>query len=238
MKTLALFLMVSSSTLLTPTFASDQPRGSLLELHSCELYAGGCVVSSESPLGGRYMVRAWNFTAGSFAGAELTGLQVALLQTSTDNLAAEDGLAAESVLYLPQQATDRQRAALTAWIKSTVPDLKKRSLHSRVSPLQFTKTERGYSFTAGESIAIKTAALESCETGACGEALWYSPRSPTTVFTVAVDQSSRVSEPKLQLKWNDAGKRSVFLGRFGDNDSARNLYVTTADLCGTSQQLF
>src|ERR1043166_9854591 len=28
--------------------AADQPRGNLVELHSCELYAGGCVVSSEA----------------------------------------------------------------------------------------------------------------------------------------------------------------------------------------------
>ena len=59
-----------------------------------------------------------------------------------------------------------------------------------------------------------------------------------TVFTVAVDKSSRITEPGLQLKWNDAGKRSVFLGRFGDNDSARSLYVDAADLCGPSQRLF
>ena len=55
--------------------AVDSPRGSLLELHSCELFAGGCIVSSEATLDGRYMLRAWNFSGGSFAGIELGGLK-------------------------------------------------------------------------------------------------------------------------------------------------------------------
>ncbi|HVV71875.1 MAG TPA: hypothetical protein VHI52_10310, partial [Verrucomicrobiae bacterium] len=45
--------------------AATVPRGTLIELHSCELYAGGCIVSSESTLGGRYMLRAWNFSGGT-----------------------------------------------------------------------------------------------------------------------------------------------------------------------------
>src|SRR5262245_33255439 len=83
-------------------FADDQPRGSLMEVHSCELYAGGCVVSSEATLGGRYMLRAWNFTGGSFGGAELAGLQVALLESSSDNLAASKTAADRAVVYLPE----------------------------------------------------------------------------------------------------------------------------------------
>src|SRR6185437_9850801 len=51
---------------LNAAFAADAPHGSLLELHSCEVYAGPCVVSSESPQEGRYMARAWDFTGGSF----------------------------------------------------------------------------------------------------------------------------------------------------------------------------
>jgi hypothetical protein len=88
MKKLAFFAAISGCLSLCPAFADDQPRGSLMEVHSCELYAGGCVVSSEATLGGRYMLRAWNFSGGSFAGSDLAGLQVALLESSSDNLAA------------------------------------------------------------------------------------------------------------------------------------------------------
>src|SRR6266567_6042053 len=101
-----------SGLALNNVLAGDLPRGTLLELHSCELYAGGCVVSSEATLGGRYMLRAWSFADGGFAGADFSGLRVALLQTSSENMAADKTSAEHRVIYLPQAATRSQRQAL------------------------------------------------------------------------------------------------------------------------------
>jgi len=218
--------------------ADKQPAGTLLELHSCELYAGGCTVSSQAPLDGRYMLRAWAFKSGVFAGQELSDLRLAVLQTSFQNLAAQNAPTEHAVVYLPEDATIAQRAALLAWVKSSLPDLSAVSLSTRVVPLQFAQAKDSYKFGAGSFISVRTATLESCETGACGEALWYTPRTPTSLFTVAVDESSRVSEPLLKLKWNDAGQRSVFLGKFGENATARNQFVASADFCGPSGKLF
>src|SRR5207253_3957082 len=95
--------------------AGDQPCGSVLELHSCELYAGGCVVSSEQPQDGRYMLRAWNFTGGAYAGTDLKGLRLVVVQSSSQNLAAPKTAADQAVVYLPENATARQRAGLLAW---------------------------------------------------------------------------------------------------------------------------
>ena len=58
--------------------AADVPRGTVLELHSCELYAGGCVISSQATLEGRYLLTAWKFTGGRFRGIDLAGLQAAV----------------------------------------------------------------------------------------------------------------------------------------------------------------
>ena len=218
--------------------AAGVPHGSLLELHSCELYAGGCTVSSEAPQGGRYMVRAWQFTGGSFAGSDLTGLQMAVLQSSYDNLAASKSRPGDAVLYLPETATPAQRQALQAWLKSSQPDLSSAMPQIRTVPLKFTSSEKGCSFSAGDFVSVSTASLESCDLGGCGESLWYTPRAATTVFTVAVDQSSRVTEPLLKLTWDDAGKRSIFLGKFGDASPARDVYVTATDLCGPGGKLF
>jgi hypothetical protein len=219
-------------------FGGDEPRGTLLELHSCELYAGGCVVSSEATLDGRYMLRAWTLSGGSFAGIPLNGLQVAVLQASAENLAAENTPADKAVIYLPESASPGQREALAAWIKASLPDLKAAQVQTRVVPLDLASTGTGYRFTAGKLIRVNTASLESCATGACGESLWYTPRAAARLFTVAVNRDSRVSEPLLKLNWKDGGKRSVFLARFGDGEIARNTYVTAADLCGPSGKLF
>lgn len=216
--------------------AVEPPRGSLLELHSCELFAGGCIVSSEATLDGRYMLRAWNFNGGSFAGVELSGLNVALLQASSENLAASKAAPGQAVAYLPAAATESQRKALLAWVKSQQPGLK--HIESRIVPLSFATHEGSYTFSAGRFVSLTTVPLESCEIGSCGEALWYSPRSANNVFAVAINHASQVIEPLLKLEWKDAGNRSVFLARFGENSPGQDVYVSTADLCGAKGALF
>ncbi len=223
--------------LLTLSAAAQAPRGTLLELHSCEVYAGGCVVSGEATQGGRYMVRVWSFTEGTYAGADLKGLQVAVLQASSDNLAARGSDPGQAVVYLPQAATEAQRKALRAWMSSTEPVLEARAI-TRIVPISLAPTASGYKFIAGKAISIETAPLESCPTGACGESLWYSPRASTSLFTVAVNRASSVSEPALKLHWQDAGKKSVFVGKFGDGSPTTNLYVSSAELCAPTGKLF
>jgi hypothetical protein len=220
------------------TLANETPHGSLLELHSCELYAGGCTVSSESPQDGRQMLRVWNFRGGEFKGTALKGLQLAVLQNSSDNLAARDSKSGEAVVYLPQAATPAERDVLLEWLQSSQKDFQPARLQTRVVPFQLTRSENKYAFSAGDFISIKTVSLESCDFGSCGEELWYQPRARTSVFTVAVNSASQVEEPLLKLTWNDGGRRSVFLGRFGETVSAKDVYVTMSDLCAPGKSLF
>ena len=212
--------------------------GTVLELHSCELFAGGCVVSSEATLGGRYMLQAWNFTGGTCAGSELTGLPVAILQASSRNLADDKSTAAQAIVYLPEKASKQQRKALLAWATSHASLAPKATIETRVAKLSFTKTDNSYTFSAGEGLRVTAASPSLCESGGCGEELWYAPRIQTSVFTVAVDKASRVIEPKLKLKWEDSGKRSIFLARFGEASSAPNTFLTAGDLCAPSDRLF
>jgi hypothetical protein len=209
MKKLVSTLMALSLVAAKCVGAGETPRGTLLELHSCEVYAGGCVVSSEATTGGRYMLRAWQFSGGSFSGTELNGLCIATLQSSADNLAAPESSSGEAVVYLPTGATPSQRDALLGWLKSTQADFKPSHLETKTVALGFVKHSGGYSLHAGDGISVMTRPMETCDTGACGEALWYTPRSLTSVFAVEVTQSAQVSEPLLRLKWTDAGKRNV-----------------------------
>src|SRR6266702_4766463 len=124
MKRLALLLVALSPFLSVNIQAASQPRGTLLELHSCELYAGGCIVSSEEPMDGRHMLQAWNFTSGNFGGVDFAGLKLAVLQASSANLAAEKTSADRAVVYLPEKASADQREALLTWLKATLPEMK------------------------------------------------------------------------------------------------------------------
>ena len=187
---------------------------------------------------GRHMLQAWNFTGGNFAGVDFAGLKLAVLQASSANLAAEKTSADRAVVYLPEKASASQREALFSWLKATLPEMKDARLQTRVVPLEFARTAVGYAFSAGDILSVKTDSLESCDKGGCGESLWYSPRTTSSAFTVAVNQSSRINEPLIELKWNDAGKRSIFLAKFGESEQAKNIYVTSADLCGSTGSLF
>lgn len=225
-------LSVFLSIFATSAFAADKPSGNLLELHSCELYAGGCTVSAEATQGGRYMLRVWDFSGGEYQGTDFKNLKVAVLQSSRDNLAAADSESGDAVIYLPKSATQIQRDALLAWVKSSQPDFHPSTLNIRTEPLQIHKTASTYSFSAGKYVLVETKPLTACDNRSCGEELWYEPRTATSVFTVAVNRNSNVTEPLLKLAWKDSAQRSVFLGRFGDSGTGRDIFVTMNEFCG------
>jgi hypothetical protein len=238
MKDFGLLLLGLSLCAVGNVNASGAPRGTVFELHSCELYAGGCVVSSEEPMDGRYMFQAWNFSGGDFRGVSFAGLKLAVLQASTANLAAENTGADRAVIYIAEQASAAQREALVSWVKENMPEIKNVHVETRLVPLQFEKTAVGYQFSAGKYVVVNTDYLESSDKGNCGVWLGFCPRPPSKTLTGAVKPSSRVEEPLLELKWNDAGKRSIFLAKFGDNGPAKNVFVTAADLCGPTGNIF
>lgn len=238
MRTLSLLFTGILGFTVHTALALEAPHGCLMEIHSCELYAGPCTVSAEAPQEGRYMARAWDFSGGSFNGTDFSGLRVAVLQSSTENLAESDSKSGEAVVYLPQSATQSQRDALFAWLKSSQPDFHPAKIETRVVPLQFTKSEKGYGFTAGKFLQVTTAPLNMCDMGNCGEMVWYQPRSQTSVFTVVLNSRSKVSEPLLKLRWDAGGNRDIFLARFGNSVPAKDIYVSLSELCGPSQSLF
>ena len=222
----------------TNVWAGHAPQGHLIELHSCEVYAGGCVVSSEATQSGHYMVQVWDVTSGAWHGVDLSGLRVALLELSPENLAVATTPAAQAVVYLPETAHREQRTALVAWLKSREPELQRAELQSRTVPISFRSTAGEVAFRAGQFIQLQVASAGPCENRVCGEDLWYAPRVPTLAFTVGENAGSQVNEPFLQLKWDDHGKRSVFLARFGGSDVAKNLFVQSCDWCSPTGPLF
>ena len=46
------------------------PFGEFVELHSCDLYTGGCTASAESTLLGRQVFRVWSIESGEWNGQD------------------------------------------------------------------------------------------------------------------------------------------------------------------------
>jgi hypothetical protein len=216
-------------------FAEAAPSGKLIEMHSCEVYAGGCTVSSESEQGGRYRLQVWDLTGGSFQGVNLAGLKVAVLASSTENLADQGARVDSSVVYLPKDATATQRDALLGWLKSSDAHFAASAIQTRVAPISLTTSGDHVTVNIGKVARLETVSLGQCANRSCGEDLWYQPSEQTTRFTVALNEDSQVKEPLLKLKWNDHAKRSVFVAHFGDAASAKNLFVSSYDWCGAGQ---
>jgi hypothetical protein len=214
--------------------ATDAPRGELLELHSCQLYIGGCIASAEATQDGRYLLRVWSFAGGSHRGTELRGLQVALLQVADQNLAVMGTRPTESIVYLPQSATPTQSAAMIDWLKTINPELAGRKLPTRTVPMEFAGARSGDSFSAGDFLQVETRPFAPCGLVSCGESLWYTPRSSMTSYTVAVTSKTVVREPALALRWIDHGKNNVFQGRFGEGAPSPATFAPPALVCAVA----
>lgn len=196
--------------------AADVPRGDLLEIHSCQLYIGGCIASSEATLEGRSELRVWSFTGGAHHGVALGNLQAALLEISDQNLAAKNARPTAAVVYLPASATREQNAALLDWIEGTTPELARAKLYTRVVAMNFARNRESVAFSGGVFVALAAQPFTPCGLTSCGESLWYTPRSAMTAYTVEVADQMIVNEPMLALRWIDHGKNCVFSGRFGE----------------------
>jgi len=187
---------------------------------------------------GRNTLQVWDITGGSWQGINLKGLQMAVLESSLENLAVPSTRAEQAIIYLPEIANAEQRDALLAWLKSRDSQLATAKIQTRVVPISLTSSPEGIQFRAGQFASLRAVALGDCKNRVCGESLWYEPSTPTSLFTVALNQDSRVNEPLLKLTWSDFGKRSVFLACFGVTETAQNQYVQPLDWCGPTGLLF
>jgi len=204
------------------------PCGSFVELHSCELFAGPCVINSEVNQTGNYVLHAWQFDRGSFRGVPLRGLAVALLEKGQDTLAVAGNHATDAVAYVPPGLTVTQRSALVAWARANTA-VPFDDTHVRVAPVQAQIAPEKVSFSVGQWITFTGGTPPPCPTGACAQMLWYAPRLAATSFVVDQLGHSRIIEPLLALKWMDHGRQTLFVGRFGDPE------VTVPPICNPTE---
>ena len=216
MTTKQLCLLAALGAAATALPLTAAPRGGLVELHSCEVFTGGCIASSEAPQGGRMLLRVWAFEGGVFRGADLTGLHAALLETADENLATADSVPSHAIAYLPAGLSPTQEDALRHWLAATEPRLAFASLPVVHADVVVEKTADGLRASVGPAIHFAAHPLQQCDLGGCGQQLWYEPRSAVRTFCVLANAGSAVREDRLQLTWDDNDKRSVFVATFGD----------------------
>ena len=192
---------------------SAEPSGEFVELHSCDLYTGGCTASSESTLLGRELFRVWSINQGTWNHQDLAGLKVALLELGSVNLAEKGAAADRAKIYIPKGLPPAQKEALLSWLAAQ--EVTPASARVVDAEIVYQRLGSVADVAVDNSIAFSTMAIGKCSSGACGQALWYEPRARHAAFEVVASQVSTIRDATLNFSWTDHNRPNVFLASFG-----------------------
>jgi hypothetical protein len=214
---IALFLLLLAAK---ACFAAE-PAGELVELHSCDLYTGGCTASSEATLLGRQRFCMWLISQGFWAGQDLAGAKLALLEVGSKNLAEKGAMADRAEIFVPRGITPEQKKALLSWLETERPLPASTSVID--ADICYRRTGNQAELTVGDTVVLSTIPLGKCRTGACGQALWYEPTSRQSSFAVVSSRTSVIRDARLHLTWTDHDRPNVFLATFGPGEGSTQL---------------
>jgi len=204
-----------------------EPSGEFVELHSCDLFTGGCTASSESTLLGRQLFRVWSISEGTWNNQNLAGLKVALLELGSVNLAEKEALVEKAEVFIPQGLAPAQKEALLSWVTSQ--GITPASTRVAEAEIAYQRSGPVANVTIGDSISLSTMAIGKCSSGACGQALWYEPQVRHSSFVVVSSRVSRIRDSSLKFLWTDHDRPNVFLASFGPNGSGAQLVDSTCN---------
>jgi hypothetical protein len=209
-------LFFSVFVALAPCIAVE-PSGEFVELHSCDLYTGGCTASSESTLLGRQLFSVWSIYQGSWDDQDLTGLKIAVLEVGSENLAEKGAKAEKAEIFVPKDLVPDQRRALLSWIATQGVD--PRIMRVVEADITYQRSGAEAEVAVGEIASLSTVAIGKCSSGACGQALWYEPQINHSSFEVVASRVSKIDDPDLNFLWTDHNRPNAFLSHFGPIDS-------------------
>jgi hypothetical protein len=199
--------------------SAAEPSGEFVELHSCDLYTGGCTASGESTLLGRQVFRAWSIERGAWSGEDLTHLKVAVLETGSRNLAEKGALGDRAEIFVPRDLSQAKREALVSWASAQYP--LPRGTPVIETELIYKRSGQEAVVAVGDTVSLTTMPIGKCSSGACGQSLWYEPQVDHSAFEVVASRTSKIQD--ATLFWADHDRPNVFLASFGPNSNAGQL---------------
>jgi hypothetical protein len=199
--------------------------GRYVEARTAEVFAGGCIMSSEAETIGRQAVMAWRIDTGVYRGQVLDGLRVVAAVSGDRNLGIREiGGEAPSfvraVVYVDERADAAQRSALAGLAQELSRGLITEVVQVAPVAISFEDTADTVAVVAGQSqIAVR----KSVEHGpACGAMKWFTPfsvvDSPALGTTLAHEFTGRA----LDARWSAPNRKSAFFGAFTFEAEARS----------------
>jgi hypothetical protein len=202
---------------------AEKISGDYIESRSADVYVAQCFANSEVGLTGDQALLAWHVRNGSWDGQKLDGLSVMAAVRANGTLGDpyEDPYPAKSVIMVDEQATPAQREALVAFAQHMSGKLLRDVV--RVIPTTIDMQvlhdaqHHGHAvLRAGKFAEIETRPLNDGDHTCGAEVTFYPPLTKLTHSMAAVAMTDEFQGPGLGVDWDRHGKRSAFVGSFGE----------------------
>jgi Uncharacterized conserved protein len=216
---LAFFLLAALSV----ASQAQKISGDYLESRSADVYVAQCFANSEVGLTGDQALLAWHVRDGSWDGQKLDGLTVMAAVKANGTLGDpyEDPYPAKSVIIVDELATPSQREALVQFAQHMGGKLLGNVV--RVIPttidmevLHDAQHHGRAVLRAGNFATIETRPLNDGDHTCGAEVAYYPPWTKLSHSMAAVATTDEFQGPGLGVDWDRHGKRSAFVGSFGE----------------------
>ena len=203
----------------SPVLAASNAKitGDYVEARTAEVFAGGCIMSSEAETIGRQAVLAWRIRNGEFDNVALEGLSVMAAVSGDRNLGIREigGTAPAWVrasIIVDDRATPSQRDALVGFVKAASGALIDEVVEVRLAPIRFDASPHQVEVSgAGARLAVQR---HMHHDPSCGAMQWFHPFTAGADAALGFTDVNSFSGNALGTKWSHPNKRSGFVGTF------------------------
>jgi len=200
-----------------PAFAGGSIVGDYVEARTAEVFAGGCIMSSQAETMGREAVLAWHVRSGEYDGEQLAGLSVVAAVAGDRNLGireigGEAPSAVRGVVFVDKNATPAQQRALVRLAQMLSRGLITDIVDVKPVSVAYNATDTMIAVTAGEAkLAVQR---HQHHTPGCGAMKWFTPFSSIDTAMIGVTDANEYDGQALGIRWSDPNRKSAFSGTF------------------------
>ena len=202
---------------------SEVLQGNYLESRTCDIYTGPCFANSQVGLGGHEALLAWNVESGSFAGVDLTGLNVVMAVRANDTLGFDGGLdvspdVIKSVVLVDERADEAQHDALVELAKARARRVVGDVVRVASAPIKIDvdHAEGVARLDAGKEARLTTRKIMKCDCVCSNEAVFYPPLAQVEKSSPAFTVDGGFQGRGLREHWSNPGTRSAFVAKFAE----------------------
>jgi hypothetical protein len=212
-----LMLVAAATLLAVPAFAAGPVTGEYVEARTAEVFAGGCIMSSEAETIGRQAVLAWRIDSGIYGGESLEGLTVVAAVSGDRNLGIREigGEAPSYVhaaIYVDERATPAQQRALVDLARELSRDLITEVVETTAVPIRFDNGNDRVTVVAGDARLVIQKRV--AHKPGCGAMKWFTPFTTLDAPTLGLALEHGFSGPALNTRWEAPNRKSAFHGTF------------------------